>query len=214
MSEEKLRRLMKPTPKEYVSQRDGGGGRTLDYLEWSVKVALLSQEVPDWRWRLKKVWRDEDGWYAIGTLTVCGVSRDGRGFARHRKTGQEDNGIKDACSDALSHACSLFGIGLDLYGKGGAAEIIRSGNGDEPVAERAPKVGDDEESNSESKARQWVAMKLPKGVANLLPAFLESVYPNGVDWDDFWQKLQEVKTQPQVERLVARILTEARKKGG
>ena len=111
-----LKSLHADTDPAIVATRKGAGGRDLSYVEWHEKLRLVAAVDPAFTWELDPPVFTEVGWNARGTLTVLGVARTGVGFAPHKQT-NEDDGSKDAASDAFSRAAAMFGVGLDLYGK-------------------------------------------------------------------------------------------------
>tara|TARA_Y100000310_G_scaffold232390_1_gene235196 strand:+ start:12255 stop:13208 length:954 start_codon:yes stop_codon:yes gene_type:complete len=126
MIAELLKKLITPIPARLVEQRPGAGGRKLDYVEWHTKWLRVLAVAPDACWEIVQILPHSDGWIVTGRLTIAGVSRDGVGFDKpktqtDKKTGdtvaqESDNGVKAAATDALSRACTLHGIGLELYG--------------------------------------------------------------------------------------------------
>ena len=155
MIAELLKKLITPIPARLVEQRPGAGGRKLDYVEWHTKWLRVLAVAPDACWEIVQILPHSDGWIVTGRLTIAGVSRDGVGFDKpktqtDKKTGdtvaqESDNGVKAAATDALSRACTLHGIGLELYGadtswfqrdreaNGGGQE---SAGGDDPSGSR------------------------------------------------------------------------------
>jgi hypothetical protein len=108
--------LLSPMPAAKVVQRPGPGGMTLDYVEWHTKWLRVLAVAPDATWEIVEIIPGESGFIVCGRLTIEGVSRDGVGWSETKKAAQVDIGVKDAATDALSRACALFGIGIELYG--------------------------------------------------------------------------------------------------
>jgi len=108
------RSLIRPIPTKHVQQKNG-----YDYAAWHYKWARVIYFCPDAEWTVKRETEREDGsWFVVGTLTIDGVSRDGVGYEgpSNHDSGGSDVGVKAATSDALSRACTMHGIGLELYG--------------------------------------------------------------------------------------------------
>lgn len=127
-----LERLTAPFPREAIRQRQGGGGRMLDYLETHTVIRRLNEATGNqWSFRLTSVeWRGELV-VAIGELEIPGLgTRSGIGVQRVSEGGGEDL-VKGVASDALKKCATLFGVGLELYGP----DYEAGEAGDQPVAE-------------------------------------------------------------------------------
>jgi len=106
----------------FVKQRDGRGGKKLDYLETATVIARLNEVLgPDgWSFRLRDHFKMEDEVIVRGELHVNGVCHQQFGAS---KIGRDRDGnavslgddLKAAASDALKKTATLFGVGLGLY---------------------------------------------------------------------------------------------------
>jgi hypothetical protein len=205
--EEMRAKLMRPFPRSVVEQRPGAGGRKLDYVEWHTKWMRVLAVAPSASWEVVTIIPRDEGWVVHGRLTIEGVSRDGVGFdkpktQKDRKTGEmvaqeSDNGVKAAATDALARACTLFGIGLELYGadtswfqKAAAPPAeVQPAEEEEPAPAEPPAQQESSpqpaESNGESdRARRGVFASWGK---------VKDVYEaQGVDSAMFWGYVKEV----------------------
>lgn len=101
-----------------VRQRQGPGGRMLDYIGWNHAADVLDEFAGDWMYEVKSV-------QFIGSktaivhvsITINGVTRDGIGSEELDKAGMAPGDcVKSAEHDALKRAAVKFGVGRLLYG--------------------------------------------------------------------------------------------------
>ncbi len=119
--------LTKPFPPEAIRQRQGQGGKTLNYVEAHAVVARLN-EASDFGWSFEVVRHEvlADEVIVLGKLTIDGVTKmafGGSGVTRDQsgKDVSLADDLKAAASDCIKKCASLFGIGLELYGGAAAA---------------------------------------------------------------------------------------------
>jgi len=109
--------LERPFPTQAIKQRDGGGGRTFDYVETQTVIRRLNEAtMNNWSYRITRFeWRGEL-LITTGELTIPGLgTRSGTGVQKVHERGGEDL-VKGAASDGLKNCARMFGVGLDLYG--------------------------------------------------------------------------------------------------
>jgi hypothetical protein len=108
--------LAAPLPKDAIQQRQGPGGKMLDYIDWPFIQHRLDEVVPgEWSLTLQPIAAQqggEDPYACRATLTIRGVTRENIGAGKD---------WKDAATDASKRAAVRFGIGLELYQKGATA---------------------------------------------------------------------------------------------
>lgn len=114
--------LEKPFPQSVIKSRKGAFGQ-VNYVEGVHYIRRLN-EVFDgkWSWRIVTHEIREHDVIVQGELTADGVVRQAFGggpITYNKNTGEVvalADDLKSASTDALKKACSLLGIGLDLYG--------------------------------------------------------------------------------------------------
>jgi hypothetical protein len=124
MDQTTLDTLTRPFPPEQVRQREGRGGKVLDYLETHAVITRLN-EAFNGAWSFEVVSREVTEGEVIvrGRLSAGGHVKEqfgGSDIARHRESGKPvsiADDLKAAASDALKKAATLFGVGLELYRK-------------------------------------------------------------------------------------------------
>ncbi len=118
MSIELLEKLGKPFPREAIRQREGGRGKMLDYIETHTVIRRLNTAtMGQWSMSVLRTWMEGDVLMAQVELAIPGLgSRQHIGVQKISDRGGEDL-AKGAVSDALKKAATLFGVGLELYGK-------------------------------------------------------------------------------------------------
>jgi hypothetical protein len=108
--------LAAPLPKDAIQQRQGPGGKMLDYIDWPFIQHRLDEVVPgEWSLKLEDIHgpaSSDEPFACKASLTVRGVTRENIG------TGKD---WKEAATDASKRAAVRFGIGLELYQKGATA---------------------------------------------------------------------------------------------
>jgi hypothetical protein len=127
--------LNKPFPPEMIRQRQGQGGKTLNYVEAHAVVARLN-EVSDFDWSFEVVKHEvlADEVIVLGKLTIDGIAKMAFGGSSVTKdnSGRElslADDLKSATSDAIKKTASLFGIGLELYGGAAQPEVAPTRGG-------------------------------------------------------------------------------------
>jgi recombination DNA repair RAD52 pathway protein len=115
------------TPKQFIKNRPGPGGRSLSYVEVGYVVSVLNNAFgPFWEWRITDKHIGEKQIWVQGELTVkdqngFSITKAGFGGAlvklstATREPISIANDLKAASSDALKKAASLFGIASDLF---------------------------------------------------------------------------------------------------
>ena len=116
--------LNRPFDAGQIKQREGRGGKMLDYIEAHAVIARLN-EAFDGAWSFEVVGKESlEGEVVVhGRLTAGGQVKEQFGssmVARNRETGKPiciGDDLKAAGSDALKKCATLFGVGLHLYDK-------------------------------------------------------------------------------------------------
>lgn len=114
--------LTRAFPPEQIKQREGQGGRMLNYIEAHAVIARLNEACGEDGWSFEIVEHQilDDEVIVVAKLTagtVTKMSFGGSSVTRSRdglSTSIADD-LKAAGSDALKKAASLLGIGLHLY---------------------------------------------------------------------------------------------------
>lgn len=114
--------LTRPFLPEQIKQREGQGGKLLNYIEAHAVIARLNEACGEDGWSFEivehKVFDDEV--VVVAKLTAGNVTKmsfGGSSITRSRdglSTSIADD-LKAAGSDALKKAASLLGVGLHLY---------------------------------------------------------------------------------------------------
>jgi hypothetical protein len=113
--------LEKPFPAEVIRTRKGAHGQ-LSYVEGAHYIRRLNEAFDgDWSWTILSKEVRENEVIVLGSLEIEG--RFKQAFGGSRVTSKTTTGesvsladdFKAASTDALKKACSLLGIGLDLY---------------------------------------------------------------------------------------------------
>jgi hypothetical protein len=124
MSQELLDALSKPFPDEAIQSRQGGGGKSLDYVATNTVIWRLNRVCPAWDFRVTRVEWQNDLCICYGELTIPGLgTRTGIGVQKVSERGGEDL-VKGAASDSLKKSATLFGVGLHLYGPDIEGDIL------------------------------------------------------------------------------------------
>src|SRR5690606_11563329 len=106
-----------PFPRQAIKHRQGGGGKSLAYVEThSVINRLNSATNGAWSFFVKNTeWRN-DLLMVLGELTIPGLgTRSGFGGQKGVERAGEEL-VKGAISDSLKKCATLFGVAIDLYG--------------------------------------------------------------------------------------------------
>lgn len=124
---EMLAALGKPFPPEAIKKREGGGGRSYDYVEAETVIRRLNATCEEWSFIIRgHEWRG-DLLIAHGELTIPPLgTRSGFGVQKVSEKGGEDL-VKGAASDALKKCATQFGVALELYGPDIEANITPAG---------------------------------------------------------------------------------------
>ena len=122
MSKELLDALSEPFPQAAIKQRQGGGGKMLDYLEGHTIIHRLNNATGGtWDFRVVSLdWR-ESLLLATVELTIPGLGTRQHIGIQEVKNNSSDL-VKGAITDALKKVATLFGVGLSLYGPDFAEE--------------------------------------------------------------------------------------------
>lgn len=113
--------LTRPFPAELVKQRQGQGGKTLNYVETHAVIARLNEGCEAWSFEVVEHTILDEEVIVIGKLTADGVTKmafGGSAITRDRagRPVSIADDAKSAGSDSLKKAASLLGVGLELYG--------------------------------------------------------------------------------------------------
>ena len=120
--------LTRPFDPAQIRQREGRGGKMLDYLETHSVITRLNEAFSG-AWSFEAVeYKTMEGEIIVkGRLTAGGVSKEQFGSSEvHRTRGENGekgapisvgDDLKAAASDALKKCATLFGVGLHLYDK-------------------------------------------------------------------------------------------------
>lgn len=115
--------LTKPFPADEVKQREGPGGRKLDYISGDQVIRRLQEATADqdlgyaWTIGFVKVEKEGNRYRAevMGTLQIGGDAGAGVGS---KTDGDADMALKSANTEALKNAAKNgFGVGLELWDK-------------------------------------------------------------------------------------------------
>lgn len=142
LTQEQYEQLMKPLNPSRIAQRQGGGGRSLSYLEaWDVKAHLIRIfGFGGWSWDVISVEQafEQDtggkwnvGYRVAGRLTIpildCSYTEAAVGSATLPQRGEaHDMAVKTAESDAVKRAAINLGtqFGLSLYNNGDTKDVV------------------------------------------------------------------------------------------
>jgi hypothetical protein len=125
--------LTRPFDPAQIRQREGRGGKMLDYLETHAVITRLN-EAFNGAWSFEVVdYKTMEGEIIVqGKLTAGGQVKAQFGSADiHRARGEDGqkgapvsigDDLKAAASDALKKCATLFGVGLHLYDRPQAAQ--------------------------------------------------------------------------------------------
>jgi hypothetical protein len=114
--------LEKPFPEELIKSRKGAFGKELSFIE-AVHYIRRLNDAFDSAWSWKVLSHELNGSEVIvhGVLEAGGQAKHafgGSAITTNKTTGEVmsiSDDFKAAATDALKKACSLFGIGLELY---------------------------------------------------------------------------------------------------
>lgn len=110
---------------DQVKQREGRGGKMLDYLETHAVITRLNESFEGaWSFEVLEYKLLDAEVLVRGRLTAGGQRKEqfgGSEIARRKDTGDPvslADDLKSAGSDCLKKCATLFGVGLELYTKG------------------------------------------------------------------------------------------------
>lgn len=108
-------RLREKFPPSKVYQREGPGGKKLDYVSGETILERLLDVAPEYEW-VGRIVSIEDGRAVVeGTLTIPGAG-SGFGVGSAKMGGDLDSSLKSANTEALKNAAkNCSGIGLELW---------------------------------------------------------------------------------------------------
>jgi len=116
--------LEKPFPADIIKTRKGAFGAQLSYVEAVHYIQRLNEAFEGaWSWRVQSHEVRDSEIIVLGVLEAGGQVRQafgGSGITTSKATGEVvsiADDLKAAATDALKKACSLLGVGLDLYGR-------------------------------------------------------------------------------------------------
>ena len=143
-----LKLLEEPFEASQIRTREGRGGMKLSWVDARTVAERLDAAlgISGWEWRVE---RQQDG-VVLGTLSINLPS--GKTIVRQDwgyMTGGSGEDLKEAASDALRRAASLFGVGRSLYQHGAeAASVVVKPEPMRQVAanREAPSIGERIES--------------------------------------------------------------------
>ena len=128
MEQINLKTLTRPFDAGQIKQREGRGGKMLDYIETHAVIARLNEAFDGaWSFKVADYKSMESEIIVQGRLTAGGHTKEQFGsstVARNRETGKPisiGDDLKAAASDALKKCATLFGVALELYGRAPAA---------------------------------------------------------------------------------------------
>lgn len=117
-----LSQLEKPFEDHLIKTRKGPGNKPLSYVEGHEYIRRLN-EVFDQNWSFEIVEHHilDNEVVVLGKVTIDGIVKMAVGGSNINKDGEGNainigDALKSASTDALKKACSLFGLGLHLYG--------------------------------------------------------------------------------------------------
>jgi len=192
--------IFAPTPKQFIKQREGRGGKIFDYVETSYVTARLNATfLCDWDIEIieEKIFKEISQIATKVKLTARFIG--GRTITRTAWGGSDikmkgnkiidiADDLKSSESDALKKAASMIGICWDVY-----SGILKEGEGqnsvigDEQIEDDIPDDIADMASNPEEGAEE------AKKIAEWVKSYLET---QAIDYGDFKQFLIDTKWKP------------------
>lgn len=116
-----LSKLREPFPVEQVKQRQGGGGKMLDYIPIETVLERLLTVAPDYSWEAELAHMDGNLAVVSGHLTIGGKRAFGIGSMSNRDV---DMAVKSANSEAMKNAAKNgFGVALELWDEEHRADL-------------------------------------------------------------------------------------------
>jgi hypothetical protein len=127
MKKEIVEQLEEKFSPKFIKKRPGSFGKTLDYIEGHVIVQRLNRAFNhDWSFVVKDKSIHDGFAIVVGQISVNvdgqTIVKDGIGGKKLAKVKADGsfldigNDFKDATTDSLKKAATLFGVALDLYG--------------------------------------------------------------------------------------------------
>lgn len=113
-----LSKLREQFPVDSVKQREGAGGRMLDYVAIETVLERLLDAAPEYSWNAELAHLGDDFAVVQGTLTIGDKSAYGIGaYEKGNKRSYDlDMAVKSANSEAMKNAAKNgFGIALELW---------------------------------------------------------------------------------------------------
>jgi hypothetical protein len=141
--------LEKPFSTELIKTRKGAFGKDLTFVEAVHYIRRLNDAFESgWTWKI--VSHEINGSEVIvhGVLEGGGQAKHafgGSAITTNKTTGEVisvSDDLKAAATDALKKACSLFGIGLELYAIAGGEGDQHAGRNQEPALDKGSSGGD------------------------------------------------------------------------
>lgn len=131
-----LSKLIEPFPPEMIRQREGRGGKKLDYLETHSVITRLNEAFAgDWSFEILEYRILDNEVVVHGKLTAAGQTKSqfgGSDISRYQNSDKPvsiSDDLKSAGSDALKKCATLFGVGLQLYEERKPQASHKSGRG-------------------------------------------------------------------------------------
>jgi hypothetical protein len=140
--------LEKPFPEELIRTRKGAFGKDLSFVEAVHYIRRLNDAFESgWSWKI--VSHEANGSEIIvhGVLEAGGQAKHAFGgstITTNKTTGEVisiSDDMKAAATDALKKACSLFGIGLEMYSGATGDTDQGVGGNREPASEKGKASG-------------------------------------------------------------------------
>ena len=140
--------LEKPFPEELIKTRRGAFGKDLSFVEAVHYIRRLNDAFESgWSWKI--VSHEVNGSEIIvhGILEAGGQAKHafgGSGITTNKTTGEVisiSDDMKAAATDALKKACSLFGIGLEMYADATGDADQGAGGNREPASDKGKAGG-------------------------------------------------------------------------
>jgi hypothetical protein len=128
---QQLSKLREPFPVEQVKQRQGGGGKMLDYIPIETTLERLLEVAPDYSWEAELAHIDGQLAVVQGHLTIGDKRAFGIGSMTNRDV---DMAVKSANSEAMKNAAKNgFGVALELWDEDHRAALEAERQGRPPV---------------------------------------------------------------------------------
>lgn len=131
LSTKQKAKLFQDTPRQYIKQKPGRGGKSLAYVETGYVVKVLTETFNHmWDFDVVEQQVGNTHIWVKGKLTIYGRNADGTpiplsktqfGGAEIKRSRESDaiidiaDDLKAAASDALKKCASMFGVAADVY---------------------------------------------------------------------------------------------------